>query len=104
MEPTDPAEVARTIYRQANDGTALGAGELGDGATMSAYCECRDGCASTIPLTVAEYRRVRAIGAFVVLPGHAGAGGEVLLEDRDTYLVVADPLRIHDRLPPLPGG
>jgi hypothetical protein len=103
MEPTDPAHVARNIYREANDGAAAGAGELGV-ATMHAFCECRDGCASTVQLPVAEYRRVRALGAFVVLPGHAGVGGEVLLEDRDSYLVVAGPFRIPDRLPPLPGG
>jgi hypothetical protein len=102
MKPTDPAQVARNIYREANEGAAVGAGEVG-AATMHAFCECRDGCASTVQLPVAEYRRVRALGAFVVLPGHAGAADEVLLDDRDTYLVVADPLRLRGR-PPFPGG
>ena len=90
MDAPDPGAVARTIYRETNAGTVLGVGELGDDTTMSAYCECRTGCASTIELTVSDYRAVRLRRAFVVLPGHEDGAGETVIENRGSYLVVAD--------------
>jgi hypothetical protein len=56
-------------------------------------CECdHTGCREQIPLTAAEYERIRADGAtFAIVPGHSSRGD--VLEDHDHYLVVRKPDR-----------
>ena len=54
-------------------------------------CECDDlACREPIPLTAAEYERIREDGAtFATAPGHP-SGGEII-EEHGNYLVVRTP-------------
>jgi hypothetical protein len=53
-------------------------------------CECgREDCLETVPLTRADYERVRGEGTrFVMKPGHEEPNIEVVLERHPDFLVV----------------
>ncbi len=53
-------------------------------------CECVDElCMDRVEMTIDEYRHVRAHeDKFAVAPGHAAEGGEIVLEERETFHVV----------------
>ena len=54
-------------------------------------CECDDlGCREAVPLTAAEYERVREDGAtFAVAPGHSNHGE--IVDEHEHYVVVRKP-------------
>ena len=52
-------------------------------------CECSArNCTELILLQLAEYRKVRAIGGYVIRPGHDDPHVERVVEDHDAYQVV----------------
>lgn len=61
----------------------------GDGS-LEVLCECgRQDCSGTIELSAADYERIHIErDRFVVLPGHATASIEHVVEEADDYLVV----------------
>jgi hypothetical protein len=63
-------------------------------------CECgRRRCADAIPLTVAEYERVRADATrFAVVPGHQIESVEDVVEGGDRYFVVRKHPVTHDQV------
>ena len=56
-------------------------------------CECDDAeCATAIELPLGEYERaVTPVDRFAVAAGHEDPAVEVVVERRDTYLVVSKP-------------
>jgi hypothetical protein len=77
------------MFRAVNREIEQASADAGD-RELEVLCECgRDGCRGLIRLTVAEYDRIHAErDRFVVLPGHATAAVERILEETDRFLVV----------------
>ncbi len=56
-------------------------------------CECDDpACTRAIQLPLAEYEQaVKPVDRFIVAPGHEDPAVEVVVEERDAYIVVSKP-------------
>jgi hypothetical protein len=78
-----------TIYRAVNREIEQASIDAGD-RDLEVLCECgREGCKGLIPMTASEYDRIHLEpDRFVVLPGHASAEIERIVEETDRYLVV----------------
>jgi hypothetical protein len=61
-----------------------------EGGSVQFHCECgREGCAEHIAMDPDEFERVHVQrDRFVVVPGHATAGIESVVEETDRYVVV----------------
>jgi hypothetical protein len=67
---------ASAAFRRGNEAIA-GALRLanGEGITIDFICECTDtACFGRVPLTLTEYREIRATDLAVTLPGHVTSG------------------------------
>lgn len=76
------------LFREVNERVlAISAGEPG---TIDFLCECGDAeCTSAVPLTKAEYERVRADPVlFFVTPGHEIEIVEEIVERSDRFFIV----------------
>jgi hypothetical protein len=87
----DDAERAanEATFREANERIRDAQRELDPPLDRPPYiCECDDTkCRETIPLTAAEYERIRADGAtFAIVPGHSSQGDVV--EEHEHYLLM----------------
>lgn len=69
------------------------AGETPDDEPVPFVCECDDpSCARAIEIALGEYERaVEAPDRFIVLPGHEDPAVEVVVERRETFLIVSKP-------------
>ena len=83
------------LMREVNEQiSALGQGAVGwadPGHTFDFQCECgqNEGCHGRIPMTLAEYERVRSQrDRFAVLPGHQTEEIEYVVEQDERYLIV----------------
>ena len=79
-------------FRAANERIRAAEQELNPPLERVPYlCECDDvQCRELIPLTAAEYERIREDGVtFAVLRGHSSEGE--VIEEHDQYLVVRKP-------------
>jgi hypothetical protein len=78
------------LFREVNERVDAVAHQLGPGVPYEYLCECANAdCTFRIPLSHAEYERVRADGTqFVVLPLHYTPEVEELVDRRDTHWVV----------------
>jgi hypothetical protein len=56
-------------------------------------CECDDpACSRAVELPLAEYvQLVKPVDRFIVYPGHEDPAVEVVVEERDSYIVVSKP-------------
>ena len=68
-------------------------GGRSDDESVALVCECdQPKCWRAIRIPLGEYERaVEASDRFVVVPGHEDPSVEVVVERRDTYLVVSKP-------------
>lgn len=79
------------FFREVNEAIEAVADDLGRaGRTYEYLCECSDPrCADRIELSREEYEHIRADSTrFVVVPGHAIAAVEQIVEREDDYDVV----------------
>jgi hypothetical protein len=80
-----------TLFRSVNENIerAAASGQLDD-HTFEFFCECSNpDCTLLLPMTVADYERVRADARqFVVAPGHELPEIEKVVTRTDTYQVV----------------
>jgi hypothetical protein len=57
--------------------------------TVPFLCECSDArCTKVIPMLLDSYRQVREHGWFLLSPGHDDPHVEMVVEERDAYVVV----------------
>jgi hypothetical protein len=78
-----------TMFRAVNREIERAGEELG-ARELQVLCECgRPDCSGTIELLASEFERIHnEKDRFVVLPGHATAAVERIVEENDGYLVV----------------
>lgn len=96
MDDLRAEKIARNdaVFRDANDEIAVAAADHGlqDGRPVPFVCECSDPrCVTIIPLTLAEYRRVRSNPRwFAHATGHEAALPGVVrtVEAHDRYTLV----------------
>lgn len=64
-----------------------------DDEAVPFVCECDDrSCAKAIEIALGEYERaVEAPDRFIVVPGHEDPAVEVVVEGRETFLIVSKP-------------
>ena len=69
------------------------AGHVPEDEPVPFACECdRSECREAIEVPLGEYERaVKPIDRFVVAVGHEDPAVEVVVEERDTYLIVSKP-------------
>ena len=94
MTSTDDGKRAESeaTSREANEHIRAAERALDPPLTHVPYlCECDDiACREPIPLTAAEYERIREDGAtFATAPGHPSDGE--IIEEHENYLVVRKP-------------
>jgi hypothetical protein len=79
----------QSVFRDVNEGIR-DLTEVQDETWGEILCECDDlACIARIPVTMAEYERVRAHGdRFLVLEGHETGGVEIVVDRADRYVVV----------------
>ena len=91
----DRAENNEEAFKAHNERRAAieEAGHVPEGEPVPFACECDDaGCVTAIELPLGEYERVvKPVDRFVVALGHEDPAVEVVVERRDTYLVVSKP-------------
>jgi hypothetical protein len=91
----DRAEKNEEAFKAHNERRAAieEAGHVPEGEPVPFACECDDaGCVTAIELPLGEYERVvKPVDRFVVALGHEDPAVEVVVERRDTYLVVSKP-------------
>jgi hypothetical protein len=77
------------LFRNVNERIAESA-ERFDAESTEFVCECADAdCAHRVEATLEEYEEVRSDGAtFLLVPGHAHADIERVVEDRGRFHVV----------------
>jgi len=78
-------------FREINDRLETDARSLlGDGETIDFVCECgKFDCALSVPLTLSEYRAVRADDRlFAVLPGHEITDTEDVVDRTERFVTV----------------
>ena len=79
------------LFRTANERLR---GQIEDAVTSGRLvpflCECSDErCMERMEMTLDDYQRLRAdADTFAVLPGHAAAQGEVVVQERGSFHVV----------------
>jgi hypothetical protein len=91
----DRAEKNEEAFKAHNERRAAmeEAGHVPEDEPVPFACECDDAeCAKAIELPLGEYERaVKPVDRFVVAPGHEDPSVEVVIEQRDAYLVVSKP-------------
>jgi len=81
------AAKSQSLFREANERIL----ELGSPLDVIDFaCECvREGCAETVPLTPAQYEKVRRFPThFVICPGHDAPEVERVIKGNGRYAVV----------------
>jgi hypothetical protein len=78
------------LFREVNDRISEMNGEFPAGETSDFLCECVDtGCTVSVALTAEEYRSIRSVPTrFFIVPGHARADVEDVVEDLGRYQIV----------------
>jgi hypothetical protein len=78
------------VFRQINEGIERGHWPGEEDSPVSFRCECALlGCNDLVELSVREYEHVRSNPRrFIVLPGHERLDVEMVVERRDSYLIV----------------
>ena len=96
----DRAARNEVLFRQVNErvkdvGDAFAAV---DPSAIDFVCECgQQSCTEPIPLTRAEYERVRSVPThFFVVPGHVIPEVEIVVREGDDYVVVEKRLEEQD--------
>jgi hypothetical protein len=79
-----------TMFRDVNEAVRSGRWPGEEGAPVAYRCECaRLGCSRLIELQSADYERIRKHARrFLIAPGHAVPGAEVVVETHANYVVV----------------
>jgi hypothetical protein len=69
------------------------AGDTPDDEPVPFVCECDDpACSRAIELPLADYEQaVKPVDRFIVYPGHEDLRVEVVVEERESYIVVSKP-------------
>ena len=69
------------------------AGGTPDDEPVPFACECDDAaCSRAIELSLAEYEPItKRVDRFIVYPGHEDPAVEVVVEERESYIVVSKP-------------
>jgi hypothetical protein len=79
-------------FRRANDEIAAAARDLDQDEPTPFLCECvAERCTQVVMLTLEEYEDVRSDAArHVIVPGHAVAENERVLEESDRYWITEE--------------